>query len=124
MVDTKLDFLVEKSREVHRFRGPHPERERHADVHSQENSTRVYGNNGWTMQPPLRCAANVTPADALNQPSKQATAREKPMQSLSLSVCFFAIHSYSDLCQVFDTEEGQRVAYCILPFRASTGQLR
>jgi len=23
------------------------------------------------MQPPLRCAANVMPADALNQPSKQ-----------------------------------------------------
>jgi len=57
--------------------GPHPERqrererERHADVHSQENSTRVYPKNGWTMQPPLRCAANVMPADALNQPSKQ-----------------------------------------------------
>jgi len=36
-----------------------------------ENSTRVYPKNGWTMQPPLRCAANVMPADALNQPSKQ-----------------------------------------------------
>ncbi|CAE7476842.1 PPIA [Symbiodinium natans] len=33
-----------------------------------ENSTRVYGSKGWTMEPPLRCAANVQPLGALNNP--------------------------------------------------------
>ena len=123
MVDTKLDFLVQKvlnrftDLEVHIQR----ERERHADIHSQENSTRV-DPNGWTMQPPLRCAASVMPADALNQPSKQAPAREKPMLSLPLSLLLLSLlllslslsafsPCISDLCEFFDTDEGQRGAY-------------
>ena len=35
---------------------------------SQENSTRVFGDKGWTMEPPLRCAAHVQPPAALNNP--------------------------------------------------------
>ena len=38
----------------------------------QENSTRVYGSKGWTMEPPLRCAANVQPLGALNNPKLPA----------------------------------------------------
>ena len=34
-----------------------------------ENSTRVDPKGGWTMEPPLRCAAQVLPEEALNHPS-------------------------------------------------------
>ena len=29
-------------------------------------------SDGWTMQPPLRCAAHVVPEDALSEPKKKA----------------------------------------------------
>ncbi|CAE7593722.1 PPIA [Symbiodinium pilosum] len=36
-----------------------------------ENSTRVLGKKGWTMEPPLRCAAKVQPPNALNNARQQ-----------------------------------------------------
>ncbi|OLQ07034.1 Peptidyl-prolyl cis-trans isomerase A [Symbiodinium microadriaticum] len=36
-----------------------------------ENSTRVLGDKGWTMEPPLRCASNVQPWGSLDNPKRR-----------------------------------------------------
>ena len=43
---------------------------------SQENSTRVLGDKGWTMEPPLRCASNVQPWGSLDNPKRRVGAFE------------------------------------------------